>query len=44
VEATAELVERAGGQIVGIVVLLELAFLDARSRLAGRPVAALLSV
>lgn len=43
-EATLGLVERAGGQVSAFVVLLELGFLSGRSRLAGRPVDALLSV
>jgi adenine phosphoribosyltransferase len=42
--ATLGLVERAGGRIAGFTVLLELAFLDGRSRLPGRPVQALLTV
>ena len=42
--ACAELVRRAGGTVVGIVVLLELGFLDGRSRLAGLPVRSLLTV
>jgi adenine phosphoribosyltransferase len=44
VEATAELVELAGGRVTGISVLLELAFLGGRARLGGRPVQALLTV
>ncbi len=43
-EATMDLVERAGGQVVGFVVLLELAFLHGRERLSGRPIHALLTV
>lgn len=43
-EATLELVERAGGTVVGLSVLLELAFLEGRARLVGRPVHALLTV
>ncbi len=43
-EATLELVERAGGEIVGLSVLLELDFLKGRQRLVGRPVHALLTV
>jgi adenine phosphoribosyltransferase len=43
-EATLGLVERAGGDVVGFTVLLELAFLGGRKRLAGRPVHALLTV
>lgn len=43
--ASAELVEQAGGHVVGIGVLLELGFLDGRSALAGlAPVHALLRV
>lgn len=43
-EATLELVERAGGKIVGFTVLLELSFLKGRERLSPRPVHALLTV
>lgn len=43
-EATLDLVERAGGTVVGLTVLLELAFLHGRERLAGRRVHALLTV
>jgi adenine phosphoribosyltransferase len=43
-EATLGLVERAGGEVVGLTVLLELGFLGGRKRLAGRPVHALLTV
>ena len=42
--AAAALVERAGGVVVGMSVLLELAFLQGRERLAGRDVHALLTV
>lgn len=42
--ATLELVERAGGVVAGLTVLLELSFLSGRARLAGRPVHALLTV
>jgi adenine phosphoribosyltransferase len=42
--ATLGLVERAGGRVSGFSVLLELAFLDGRSRVAPRPVHALLTV
>jgi adenine phosphoribosyltransferase len=42
--ATLDLVERAGGVVAGLVVLMELAFLDGRSRLPGRPVHALMTV
>ncbi|UGS36337.1 adenine phosphoribosyltransferase [Capillimicrobium parvum] len=40
--ALCELVEAAGGEVVACAFLLELAFLDGRERLAGRPVHALL--
>jgi adenine phosphoribosyltransferase len=43
-EAAMDLVERAGGHVAGFVVLLELGFLQARQRLAGRPIHALLTV
>jgi adenine phosphoribosyltransferase len=43
-EATLGLVERAGGEVAGFTVLLELGFLEGRKRLAGRPVHALLTV
>lgn len=43
-EATLGLVERAGAQVAGFSVLLELSFLDARRRLAPRPVHALLTI
>jgi adenine phosphoribosyltransferase len=43
-EAALALVERAGGEVVGFTVLLELAFLAGRQRLADRPVHALLTV
>jgi adenine phosphoribosyltransferase len=42
--ATADLVRRAGAQIAGIAVLLELSFLSGRARLAGLPVSALLTI
>jgi adenine phosphoribosyltransferase len=42
--ATLDLVERAGGAVAGLLVVLELAFLSGRQRLAGRPVHALLTV
>src|SRR5438445_5271871 len=41
---TLDLVERAGGQVVGFSVLLELSFLDGRQRLPDRPIHALLTV
>jgi adenine phosphoribosyltransferase len=43
-EATLSLVEQAGGSIAGFTVLMELAFLAGRDKLAGRPVHALLTV
>jgi adenine phosphoribosyltransferase len=43
-EAACELVERAGGIVTGVVVVLELAALDGRKRLAGRHVSALMVV
>ena len=42
--AALELVERAGGTVVGFTVLMELAFLKGRERLSGRTVHALLTV
>ncbi|MGC5032132.1 adenine phosphoribosyltransferase [Micromonospora sp. DT229] len=42
--ATLDLVERAGGTVAGFTVLLELAFLKGRERLAPRTVHALLTV
>jgi adenine phosphoribosyltransferase len=44
VGATAELVERAGAEVVGISLVIELAALGGRQRLAGRNVQALLTV
>lgn len=41
--ATVELLEQAGGQVVGVSFLMELTFLGGRERLAGRPFEALLS-
>ncbi len=43
-EASLELVERAGGEAAGLVVLMELGFLNGRERLAGREVYSLLTV
>jgi adenine phosphoribosyltransferase len=43
-EATLGLVERGGGRVAGFSVLVELAFLNGRQRLAPRPVHALLTV
>jgi adenine phosphoribosyltransferase len=42
--ATLELVERAGGSVSGLTVLIELAFLSGRAKLTGYPVHALLTV
>src|SRR5215468_919185 len=42
--ATADLVQRAGARVAGISVLLELAFLHGRAKLADLPVTALLTV
>jgi adenine phosphoribosyltransferase len=42
--AALELVERAGGMVTGFTVLLELAFLSGRDRLASRTVHAILTV
>lgn len=42
--ATANLVQRAGAQVTGLAVLLELSFLNGRARLADLPVSALLTV
>ena len=44
VRATADLVERAGAQVAGIAVLLELLFLNGRARLADLPVRAMLTL
>jgi adenine phosphoribosyltransferase len=41
--ATAALLERAGGVVVGLSFLMELTFLDGRSKLAGRSLEALLT-
>ena len=41
--ATVRLVERLGGEVVGLGFALELAFLDGRARLAGRVVQSLVS-
>jgi adenine phosphoribosyltransferase len=43
-EATAKLVRRAGGEIVGVAVILELTFLGGRAKLGGQAVRALLAV
>ena len=42
--ATASLVRRAGAEIVGLAVILELTFLGGRAKLPGLPVSALLTV
>ena len=42
--ATADLVQRAGAQVTGLAVLLELSFLNGRAKLPGLPVSALLTV
>jgi adenine phosphoribosyltransferase len=43
-EAACELVERAGARVEAVEVVLELCFLHGRSKLAGRPVHAMLSL
>ena len=42
--ATADLVERAGGVVVGLAVLMELAFLPGRETVGGVPVTSLMTV
>ncbi|HEX3490184.1 MAG TPA: adenine phosphoribosyltransferase [Streptosporangiaceae bacterium] len=42
--ASADLVRRSGATVAGVAVLLELGFLDGRSRLPGLPVSALVAV
>lgn len=42
--AACQLVERAGATVAAVEVVLELAFLDGRARLGGRPVSAVLTV
>ena len=43
-EATASLVRRAGAEIVGLAVILELSFLGGRAKLAGEPLRTLVTV
>jgi len=43
-EAATDLVRRAGGEVAGIAVILELAFLGGRAKLAGVGVRSLLVV
>jgi adenine phosphoribosyltransferase len=43
-EATASLVERAGAEVTGIEVVLELAFLEGRKRLGDRIVNAIVTL
>jgi adenine phosphoribosyltransferase len=43
-QATLDLVSRAGGTVIGFSVVIELAFLNGRQRLAGQSVHALLTV
>lgn len=42
--ATARLVERCGGEVVGLAVLMELAFLPGREAFGDRPITALMTV
>jgi adenine phosphoribosyltransferase len=42
--ATTDLVQRAGAEVVGLAVLLELSFLNGRAKLPGLPVTSLLTV
>lgn len=42
--ATAELVRQAGGEVVGLAVLLELSFLSGREKLGGIPLTALRTI
>jgi adenine phosphoribosyltransferase len=44
VAATAELIERAGAEVLGVSLVMELAALGGRQRLAGRNITALLTV
>jgi adenine phosphoribosyltransferase len=43
-QATASLVRRAGADIVGVAVIMELTFLGGRAKLAGEPLRALVAV
>ena len=43
-QATASLVRRAGAEIVGVAVIMELTFLRGRAKLAGEPLRALVAV
>jgi adenine phosphoribosyltransferase len=43
-QATASLVRRAGADIVGMAVIMELTFLDGRAKLAGEPLRALVAI
>ncbi len=43
-EASAKLVEEAGGEVVGLCFLIELAFLKPRERLAGRKIESLIVI
>jgi adenine phosphoribosyltransferase len=42
--ATVELVRKAGAEVAGIAVILELSFLDGQTRLPGVPIRSLLVV
>ena len=42
--AAAGLIERLGGEVAGIALLIEIGFLDGRSRLPGRDIHALVTV
>jgi adenine phosphoribosyltransferase len=43
-QATASLVRRAGADIVGVAVIMELTFLGGRAKLAGEPLRTLVAV
>ena len=43
-QATASLVRRAGAEIVGLAIIMELTFLGGRAKLAGEPLRTLLAV